>query len=113
MAEDDPDELLTLGQAASRARPPPETLRRLTRRHKLPARRDNLGRLLIRLADLSALESGRPMRPLPAEQAPAAQPGPDELLRLREALAEERIARARTEERLAAQETAAARIEAE
>jgi len=104
MAEDHPDELLTLGQAASRIGRHPEALRGLIRRHRLQARRDNLGRLLIRLADLSELEHGRPAQPLPAGQAPAAQPDPAETAELREALVEERVARARLEERLVAGE---------
>ena len=78
------------------------------RRHKLPARRDNLGRLLLRLADLpadlSVSERGRTAHTAALEHAQPAQPDPSELLELREKLAEERITRARLEERLAAGE---------
>ena len=104
MAEDDRDELLTLAEAGKRLGRHPEALRALVRRHRLPARRDNLGRLLLRLADLpadlSAPERGRPAHPAEPEYAQPAQVNAIELL---EALADERVARARAEGELAAE----------
>src|SRR3954469_13369229 len=101
MAGDDRDELLTLAEAGKRLGRHPEALRALVRRHRLPARRDNLGRLLLRLADLpadrSTPEHARPAPPAAPEHAQPAHPDPAELLELREGLAEERVARARLE----------------
>src|SRR3954452_23580218 len=100
MAEDDRDELLTLAEAGRRLGRHPEALRALVRRHKLPAQRDNLGRLLLRLADLpadlSVSEQTHPAHPAELERAQPAQPAQaveaglvDDL---RYALAEERAA---------------------
>ena len=108
MAGDDQDELLTLAEAGKRLGRHPEALRALVRRHRLPARRDNLGRLLLRLADLpaglSAPEHGRAAQPAAPEHAQLAQADPAELLELREELAEERVARARLEGELVARD---------
>src|SRR3954447_16559064 len=108
MAGDDRDELLTLAEAGKRLGRHPEALRALVRRHRLPARRDNLGRLLLRLADLptdlSGPEHGRAAQPASSEHAQPAQPDPAELLDLREELAEERVARARLEGELVARD---------
>jgi hypothetical protein len=108
MAGDDRDELLTLAEAGKRLGRHPEALRALVRRHRLPARRDNLGRLLLRLADLptnlSAPEHDRAAQPASSEHAQPAQPDPVELLELREELAEERVARARLEGELFARD---------
>src|SRR4051794_33494865 len=106
MAGNDQDELLTLAEAGQRLGRHPEALRALVRRHRLPARRDNLGRLLLRLADLpadlSTPEHARPAHPAAPEHAQPAHPDPAELLELREGLAEERVARARLEGEMAA-----------
>src|SRR4051794_35158743 len=104
MAGDDRDELLTLAEAGKRLGRHPEALRALVRRHRLPARRDNLGRLLLRLADLSGPEHARPAHPAAPEHAHPARPDPAELLELREGLAEERVARARLEGELVARD---------
>src|SRR3954469_21855335 len=101
MAGDDLDELLTLAEAGKRLGRHPEALRALVRGHRLPARRDNLGRLLLRLADLSAPEHARPAHPAEPEHAHPAQPDPAEL---REGLAEERVTRARLEGELVARD---------
>lgn len=101
MAEDDRDELLTLAEAGKRLGRHPEALRALVRRHRLPAQRDNLGRLLLRLTDLSTPEHARPAHPAAPEHARPVQPVEaglaEAVAELRDALAEERVARARAE----------------
>ena len=105
MNGDDRDELLTLAEAGKRLGRHPEALRALVRRHRLPARRDNLGRLLLRLADLPA-DLGTPEHAHPAHPvAPKhAQPIWPDAAELREGLAEERVARARLEGELVARD---------
>src|SRR4051794_11776249 len=106
MAEGDRDELLTLAEAGRRLGRHPEALRALVRRHKLPAQRDNLGRLLLRLADLpadlSVPEQAHPAHPAELERAQPAQAAEAGLVDdLWDALAEERTARLEAVERAA------------